>query len=132
MLDLGSRSSSDVAQHTCSQLRPRSSRCFTSGGFSVITSVAGGESFGRCDKGGLLIAGDNVTSDGTPGVVFTRESGKAYRQIGGGMTLSHRSLERETGGFTDIWKDESPTPLPLPSWLQARTNGYELYPALFH
>src|SRR4029453_4649298 len=34
MLDLGSRPSSDVAQQTCSQLRPRSSRCLTSCGFS--------------------------------------------------------------------------------------------------
>src|SRR5262249_41627488 len=35
MLDLGSRPSSTVAQQTCSQLRPRSSRCLTSCGFSV-------------------------------------------------------------------------------------------------
>src|SRR5262245_1790495 len=35
MLDLGSRPSSDVAQQTCSQLRPRSSRCLTSCGFSL-------------------------------------------------------------------------------------------------
>ena len=34
MLDLGSRPSNDVAQQTCSQLRPRSSRCLTSCGFS--------------------------------------------------------------------------------------------------
>src|SRR5580704_17744843 len=35
MLDLGSRPSSDVAQQTCSQLRPRSSRRSTSCGFSL-------------------------------------------------------------------------------------------------
>src|SRR5262245_30202319 len=35
MLDFGSRPSSDVAQQTCSQLRPRSSRCLTSCGFSL-------------------------------------------------------------------------------------------------
>src|SRR5215510_4644833 len=35
MLDLGSRPSSTVAQQTCSQLRPRSSRCLTSCGFSL-------------------------------------------------------------------------------------------------
>src|SRR5215475_8275732 len=35
MLDLGSRPSSTVAEQTCSQLRPRSSRCLTSCGFSL-------------------------------------------------------------------------------------------------
>src|SRR5262245_59074566 len=35
MLDLGSRPWSDVAQQTCSQLRPLSSRCLTSCGFSL-------------------------------------------------------------------------------------------------
>src|SRR5262245_41878301 len=35
MLDLGSRPSSDVPQQTCSQLRPCSSRCLTSCGFSL-------------------------------------------------------------------------------------------------
>src|SRR5215471_2178201 len=35
MLDLGSRPSGTVAQQTCSQFRPRSSRCLTSCGFSL-------------------------------------------------------------------------------------------------
>src|SRR6476619_494321 len=63
MLDLGARPSSDVAQQTCSQLRPRSSRCVTSCGFSLSPASTAFQS--KALTSGSMEVLDTISLDST-------------------------------------------------------------------
>ncbi len=81
MLDLGSRPSSDVAQQTCRQLRPRSSRWLTSCGFSFTPASAAFQS--KLIHGGILDYSmedlDRMLAVNVRGVVVAIQAAAAHR-----------------------------------------------------
>src|SRR5262245_34138162 len=111
MLDLGSRPPSDVAQQTCSQLRPRSSRCLTSFGFSLNPASTAFQS--------------NALTSGSIDVLDTISVGLYRISASGGLLAPEVERARK-----NISTAEYPTAGDLPaSWRRSGAVRDEAQPA---